>query len=360
MNSKLQLINKFFKTLRDEGFEKTIHKTNNYIFNDIFIYIIINKINIHPQHSKKISLLRRLFPITWIARKRAYNFVHKPLSKTQEIGEDLVLLHKKQDKFLESDKVVILAHWDPQNKIDAYVKNMCLHFKNIGKKVIISSANHIDCLSDIKEYADAALYRKCPGYDFTSWKAAFTAIPSLFECEEVTICNDSVFAPVGSYAPVYESMRKVNCDFWGMTFSRQIVPHLQSFHVVFRKKALRHPALKQFFEAVPCATDRENAIGFEIRLALWLELNGLQAGAFLILPWYTSQINPSINLYKKLLQWGCPLIKRQIIMEKNITKEYQNILKILTAKGYKTELIDNYLERTKLTCGSLRKEQPDA
>ena len=125
---------------------------------------------------------------------------------------------------------------------------MARHLKQLGKKIILCSAAPLAALPQETDIFDAIVCRTCAGYDFTSWKAAFEAFPSLYEAAEVTLCNDSVFAPIGSYAPVYQTMASIPCDFWGMSFSHEIMPHMQSFHLVLRKKALQHTAFKHFRE----------------------------------------------------------------------------------------------------------------
>lgn len=149
-----------------------------------------------------------------------------------------------------NSEAALLAHWDPENIVDPYVLHMAHHLKQLGKKVILCSAAPLTTLPQETDIFDAIVCRTCAGYDFTSWKAAFEAFPSLYDAKEVTLCSDRVFAPIGSYAPVYQTMASIPCDFWGMTFSHEIMPHMQSFHLVLRKRALQHPAFKNFIAAV--------------------------------------------------------------------------------------------------------------
>ena len=229
---------------------------------------------------------------------------------------------------------------------------MAHHLKQLGKKVILCSAAPLAALPQETDIFDAIVCRTCAGYDFTSWKAAFEAFPSLYDAKEVTLCNDSVFAPIGSYAPVYQTMASISCDFWGMTFSYEVMPHMQSFYLVLRKKALQHPAFKKFILAVAADNNRDIAVGYEVRFSLWLELHGLHAGCYRPYNLYTKiAANPTFR-WEKILREGIPLLKRELF------KAPKRISVLSAWQGevekyyYPAELIRDYFQRIGLNISS--------
>ena len=343
MNKAVKLFFKFCATLRNEGLLQTAAKF--YHFTKYAIrkkYLKYGQIKPRPS---SISFLQRLSRVEWIARNKALELIGPQFDAAHNSHGNYVVIEGAELDF-SGQQVALVAHWDPEDIVDPYVKYLCRHFKEIGKKVILCSANQLSVNASYLEWADAILCRRCPGYDFTSWKAAMEAFPSLYAAEELTLCNDSVFAPVGSYAPVYDAMAPVKCDFWGMTSSRQEMPHLQSFHLVLKKRALSHKAVKQFFSAVVCHSDRNAAIDFELRLGLWLELHGLQPAAFV--PFFRGanrNTNPSINLWEQLIDWGCPIFKREQLSKGGKLVWLYDWWAILQKHGYPVEYITAYYYR---------------
>ena len=236
--------------------------------------------------------------------------------------------------------VAVLAHWDKEGRVDPYVRNMLEHFRSLGWKTILTSAAPIHPEDVPLTQVDGIVYRTCPGYDFTSWKAALTCFPSLWQAKEVILCNDSVFAPVGSYQTMHETMNGISCDFWGATASRDYIPHLQSFHLVFRSAALQHPALQDFFRKVPLSDSRELAINLEIRFALWLARHGLRPAAFISLSSKVHEsVNPTHSYWKNIIHAGVPLVKRDFVSSRIQKKQLDGLISVLRDKGYPVSLL---------------------
>ena len=242
---------------------------------------------------------------------------------------------------------VVVAHWDPQGIVDPYVVHMCRCFRALKWKVVLSSHSVLkqdEIITHLPDWADAILYRTCAGYDFTSWKAALYCFPSLLRCSELVLCNDSVFGGIGSYAPMHEAMRMISCDFWGVTASREIMPHIQSSYLVFRQAVLQHECFARFFAAVPLSDNRDFAIGFELRLALWLSLHGLQPGVYAPVSGVPDLCNPSLDLWRKLLAHDVPMLKRSLVITDNIGMS--GLSEELAKRQYPMEYISQYVLRT--------------
>lgn len=253
-----------------------------------------------------------------------------------------------KDLDFSNTTTAVVAHWDPEGRIDPYVQHMCAHFKSLGWRVVLASAAqpvNVDTTT-CSQWVDAIVYRTCSGYDFTSWKAALTCLPSLLSCSELILCNDSVFGAIGSYEPMHSQMATLPCDFWGITESYEGCRHLQSFHLVFRSTALTHPAFTNFFERVPLSESRERAILCEMSLTSWLASHGLQPAAFA--PFDTTQptsTNPSCESWLTLLDAGVPLLKRELLQKNTRNIPLSGWGKHLVDRGYPLQLILNYFER---------------
>ena len=340
-------IERFFHELRTEGIKSAIYKSYNCCSNNIFSHL-----DFSAPKSRRISLLRTLSIFPSQACRKAHCLIGHYLEEPCSLNGAYTIPYGNEKNFANSE-VALLAHWDPENILDPYVLYMARHLKQLGKQVILCSAAPLTTLPQETDIFDAIVCRTCAGYDFTSWKAAFEAFPSLYEAKEVTLCNDSVFAPIGSYAPVYQTMASISCDFWGMTFSYEVMPHMQSFYLVLRKKALQHPAFKKFILAVAADNNRDIAVGYEVRFSLWLELHGLHAGCYRPYNLYTKiAANPTLR-WEKILREGIPLLKRELF-------KAQKRISVLSAwQGevekyyYPAHLISDYFHRIGLDISSV-------
>lgn len=340
-------IGKFFVELKDEGIKNTFYKTCSFCENRIFSHV-----NLPAPRSRRISLLHVLSFSPKKARHKALSLVGDCLDGSCSLdGAYVIQLGGEQD--FSREAVVLLAHWDPENIVDPYVLHMAEQLRLLGKKVVLCSASPLAVLPQKMDCFAAIVCRTCPGYDFTSWKAAFEAFPSLYDAREVTLCNDSVFAPVGSYVPVYQKMASISCDFWGMTYSHEVMPHMQSFHLVLREKTLRHPAFKRFMAAIAANGKRNVAVGYEARFSLWLELHGLRAGCYRPYNLLTKiAINPIVR-WKKCLRDGIPLLKRELFKAEGRITALPAWQDEMEKYNYPARLINDYFHRIGLDTSSV-------
>lgn len=250
-------------------------------------------------------------------------------------------------------RVALLAHWDRDGFVDLYVWHYAEKLTAMGFAVVLATGAPLSTASLPSGGASpfaAVVRRDCPGYDFTSWKAALEAIPSLYAAEELFLTNDSIFAPVGDFEPIFKSMRPVACDAWGLVESHSAFPYLQSYGLVLRRNALRHAALAEFFARIPPSGERILALNHEQRFAIWLYRHGLSLGAWLparSLPW--PWFNPLHRAWRQLLDFGLPFIKRDMFLRRSGTTFPQGWQRETESRGYPSDLIANYLTRLEQT-----------
>lgn len=246
-------------------------------------------------------------------------------------------------------RVALVAHWDPHGMVDPYVVYFLRHLRALGYATVLISDQSLDLPGDVGNWADAVLWRSCPGYDFTSWKGALEFFPSLAEAEELLLANDSVFAPTNPLGPVHARMDALDCDFWGLSEGGVFRLVLQSYYLVFRRACLTHPAFWTFWSTVDTTTDRLDTIArFEFTLTSWLTRNGLKAAAYAPSAGFPSQgpIDPIYLCWRFLLQdFGFPCVKRNLLSGAIWWLALDGWEETLAAAGYPVELIHNYFRR---------------
>ena len=282
------------------------------------------------------------------ARTKAKSMLCADIADTISIQGQYGCLYGAEKNFTGAP-CVIVAHWDPQNVVDPYVECQCRHFKSLGWKVVLASAAplHVNEVLERKaEWADAIVYRTCRGYDFTSWKAALDCFPSLYDSQFLVLTNDSYFGPIGDFALVHAAMAKVDCDFWGMTANHDLAPHLQSYYIVLRAKALQHAALKFFFAAVSLSDCRKNAITYEVSFTLWLSIHGLRAAVYCAAEEKQhAPVNLTLYHWQALIEKGVPLLKREKFRPSRHNPRPEGWNKTLLSKGYSPMRIAQYFWR---------------
>ena len=326
----------FFYTAKKIGLINAICKTYKYCIEKLYIYSPKPK-------PKRIRLLRNLSIFPWRARQKAINLIGDYLDTTYSINGAYSIVRGSEINFTNTE-VVLLAHWDPENTVDPYVLYMAQHLKQLGKKIVLCSAAPLTKLPT-HNVIDAIVCRTCEGYDFTSWKAAFDAFPSLYGAKELTLCNDSFFAPIGSYEPIYQKMALISCDFWGLTLSYYAIPHMQNFFLVLRKNTLQHKAFKQFIAAISTSKNHEDAVDYEIRFSLWLELHGLHAACYRPYNLVNRLITIPMKEWEKSLHDGIPLLKIEFFKAQGRAVSLPCWQRIVESYNYPTQLITNYFHR---------------
>lgn len=239
-------------------------------------------------------------------------------------------------------RVAVLAHWSKNGDVAPYVLLYLRALRAENWHIVLTCGREPVLTPTLTRLCDVIVYRDCAGYDFTSWKAALEVCPTLLDASEVLLTNDSIFAPIGSLSFVHETMRTVPCDFWGLVASRERLRHLQSYYLVFRAAALRHPAFAAFWKAVDRTSDKlEAVLRYEVILSPWLSLHGLTPGAYVpfqALP--DTNVNPAHYFWKELLsRYGVPLLKRDLLRDHRNTSFLSGWEKLVERQGYNPALI---------------------
>lgn len=91
-------------------------------------------------------------------------------------------------------------------------------------------------------------------YDFGSYKRGFNWLKNngyLDKADEIIFANDSCYAPITSFKPMFREMAKrQDLDFWGDLQNTRFNPHIQSYFMVFRKPVIHSRNFAQFLNNI--------------------------------------------------------------------------------------------------------------
>lgn len=91
-------------------------------------------------------------------------------------------------------------------------------------------------------------------YDFGSYKRGYEWLKKngyLDNADELIFANDSTYAPMKSFKPMFAAMEKrPELDFWGDLQNTRFVPHVQSYFMVFRRRVIQSKLFNDFISSV--------------------------------------------------------------------------------------------------------------
>lgn len=151
---------------------------------------------------------------------------------------------------------------------------------------------------------------KNEGYDFGLWYKALTS-RNVEEYDRIILVNDSciVFKPLDAF---FSWTATEEAEAYGMTASDAVEPHLQSYFLVFGKKAIPH--VLSYFNEHKLQADLNRVIHvYEIGLSRYLREKGMRLKRFVDNNSYSGEFSPYYFCIKYHLRMGMPLIKKKIL-----------------------------------------------
>ena len=116
-------------------------------------------------------------------------------------------------------------------------------------------------------------------YDWGSYKRGYNWLKQkgyLKKADELIFANDSTYAPLTSFKPMFKEMSKrKDLDFWGDLQNTHFNPHIQSYFIVFRKSVIQSNNFETFMNSITHQIDPSLYIlAYEITLTPLLESLG--------------------------------------------------------------------------------------
>lgn len=182
--------------------------------------------------------------------------------------------------------LAVFAHFDPGGAVAPHVERYVAALGAAVDRLVVVSTAELDDAGRAALRAHGELVeRENVGYDFYSWKTGLDHVGDWDGFERVLICNDSVVGPMRPLAEILGPRAPGHADFWGMTSSHEISPHVQSWFVVFEQPVIASGLLHGFWRAMTPVSDRYVVIRrYEVGLSRLLLAGGLRMGSYLRLP----------------------------------------------------------------------------
>lgn len=179
-------------------------------------------------------------------------------------------------------RAAIIAHYDPAGVVDPHVGYYLDALDGVCGRIVLVTTSRLasHALEYLASKAITVIQRENVGYDFMSYRAGLRLLAD-DAYDEIIICNDSVYGPFRPLADLFAEMGKKSCDFWGITESREIHPHLQSYFLVFRRRVVESDAFGRFWRGVrPLSRKKEVIQRYEVGLTRTLATEGFRGASY--------------------------------------------------------------------------------
>ena len=178
--------------------------------------------------------------------------------------------------------LAVFAHFDPQGEVSSYVLRHLVQLAEVSDRtVVVTTAPLTESARMALSAHGEVIERSNEGYDFYSWKTGLDAIENWWDADRLILANDSVIGPLIPYRQIIETMTGRGAQFWGITSSREVEPHLQSYVLGFERTALRLPLTRAFWHGLAPLSDRSLVIRqYEIGLSRLMRLAGMTGQSY--------------------------------------------------------------------------------
>ncbi len=178
-------------------------------------------------------------------------------------------------------RLTVYAHHSAIPEVALHVLYFLGELRKLGLTICFVSNSPLSARSVAKlnEVCDRIIQRQNTGFDFAMWQQALREY-QLADVSELLLTNSSIVGPLRPLREIWQKAEShPSWDFWGLTDNVELVSHLQSYFLSFRRPVLASPAFARFWEDILPFRNKWLAIfSYEVTMTGWLEENGFTSG----------------------------------------------------------------------------------
>ena len=185
-------------------------------------------------------------------------------------------------------RLALFIHYQADKSVSDADLYLLKELRKSSEIVVISNSGlSRHAMKKVQTFAKEVMVRDNTGFDFGAWKAAL-AKTRLENYDELVLLNNSIIG----------RMQRSRADFWGMTEFPEtrnpkreeakylpggVIPrHIQSYFLVFRRKAIESKAFRDFWSKVENEKSLPDVVAkYETQLTRKLEESGLVSDTYL-------------------------------------------------------------------------------
>lgn len=185
-------------------------------------------------------------------------------------------------------RYAVFAGYSADGSVAPYVLRYLSGLKAVtdGIVYITDSPLSPEAQKQVAPYVIHGEYQRHGEYDWGSYKRGYNWLKAknlLRHADELIFANDSAYAPLQTFRPMFNQMRsRSELDFWGNTQNQRFNPHLQSYFLVFRRPVIMSKSFAAFLNGVKAQPDHSLYITeYEIKLTPFLQNLGYKWDSYI-------------------------------------------------------------------------------
>ena len=185
-------------------------------------------------------------------------------------------------------RYAVFAGYSADGSVAPYVLRYLSGLKAVtdGIVYITDSPLSPEAQKQVAPYVIHGEYQRHGEYDWGSYKRGYNWLKAknlLRHADELIFANDSAYAPLQTFRPLFNQMRsRSELDFWGNTQNQRFNPHLQSYFLVFRRPVIMSKSFAAFLNGVKAQPDHSLYITeYEIKLTPFLQNLGYKWDSYI-------------------------------------------------------------------------------
>lgn len=221
-------------------------------------------------------------------------------------------------------RLALYVFWEKDGNVREYVFYYLQNLQAVTDTVLLIANGRLsrDSRKRLEAMSVGVLLRDNKGFDFFAWKDGLehTGWDQLTGYDEIILCNSSCYGPIYPFSCIFDSMKKRQCDFWGLYLHPEkagtFPAHLQSYFLVLRKSLTQTEDFFSYWQSLKPAASWEQAVDQETAFTQYFEEKGFHASSYLEGWKYRELVgNPTVLLPQLLLEEKFPLLKRKVFTE---------------------------------------------
>ncbi|HZZ94103.1 MAG TPA: rhamnan synthesis F family protein [Usitatibacter sp.] len=179
------------------------------------------------------------------------------------------------------NRAVVIAHFHSGGLIQANLRALMQALRVLPARIVfVSTSASREALGTLPAGVQA-IVRPNIGYDFESYRIGIATLGDLAAFDELVLLNSSlVYVDARKLCERFLMAPRPDADIFGLTGSRELVPHLQSFLVAFSKRVLASTAFAAWWDSLDPVNDRDEVIGrYEIGMSAHFARHGFRLAA---------------------------------------------------------------------------------
>ncbi len=252
----------------------------------------------------------------------------------------------------EIKRCTILVLYDQEGIFDEYVFYLLKELKTVSTRIIAVVNGFIlaPYLQRLQDENIEIVIRENKGFDGGAYQdILINYLPKdeLSNYDQLIFCNDTFFGPFVPMADIFTKMETSPADFWGITYINwQLLAHLQSYFLVFRKNVIDSGALYDFFNNIfpsDIMVFVDAVAEYEIGLFRYLQKQQFKFDS------YCKDLKyfPQLNSYNSIITDNCPILKKKNFSPANFDNTIINNTLAYIAGECKTYSIEYILQMAK-------------